>query len=370
MSMETKGLSRLNLTSVMPSKEKTVLIYRIGQLGDTLIALPALKIIRDTLPGYRFVLLTDKHDEKSFVSSWDILGPTGWFNDVVFYQPGSSVGVWGNAVRLAKSLRRLRPEYIYNLAPDRTILQQKRDKLFFKYLIGTTNYISCHSAPKIIENLPEGRLPRVEPEWKQLMSLVDQAASVTSFRLAIPDGEKKQARAIMSSEGMMETGKLLAIGPGSKMPSKIWPQDRYAELGGLLLKQFSDIELVIVGGKEDMKLGEELCRKWGRRTHNLAGKLSIYGSAAVLEKCLMYVGNDTGAMHLGAMVGLPSVTIFSARDYPGRWEPFGEGHIVLRHETDCAGCMLETCPEQNKCLNSIAVETILTPIVDLINHSQ
>jgi ADP-heptose:LPS heptosyltransferase len=57
------------------------------------------------------------------------------------------------------------------------------------------------------------------------------------------------------------------------------------------------------------------------------------------------------------MVGIPCVALFSARDHPGQWEPYGQGHTVLRHETDCAGCRLEVCSERgNECLRLISVE--------------
>jgi ADP-heptose:LPS heptosyltransferase len=83
----------------------------------------------------------------------------------------------------------------------------------------------------------------------------------------------------------------------------------------------------------------------------------------MLERCALYVGNDTGTMHLAASVGTPCVAIFSARDNPGKWEPTGPGHIVLRHEVPCAGCMLETCVDNDlECLKAISVDEVLAAI--------
>ena len=124
--------------------------------------------------------------------------------------------------------------------------------------------------------------------------------------------------------------------------------------------------LVVVGGRDDTARGEELRRAWGPRARNLAGELSPYGSAEVLRQCVAYVGNDTGAMHLAGMVGTPCVALFSARDYPGQWEPYGDGHEVLRHETDCAGCMLDVCPYNNKCLNLITVDEAMVSLKRLV----
>jgi ADP-heptose:LPS heptosyltransferase len=149
---------------------------------------------------------------------------------------------------------------------------------------------------------------------------------------------------------------LLAVGAGSKMPAKRWPRERFRELGRRLLAADPALHLLVVGGKEDAALGAALCAEWGVRSHNLAGRLSIHGSAAVLQRCRAYVGNDAGAMHLAGMAGIPCAALFSARDYPGQWEPCGAGHVILRHETECAGCMHTVCPYDNKCLGLISVD--------------
>src|SRR6185436_8742560 len=148
-----------------------------------------------------------------------------------------------------------------------------------------------------------------------------------------------------------------AIAPGSKMPAKRWPAERFREAGERLLRERPGLALIVLGGGEDKALGEGLCRDWGPRAHNLAGALSVYESAAALERCRAYLGNDTGAMHLAALVGVPCIALFSARDHPGQWEPPGEGHTVLRHEIECAGCRLEVCTERgNECLRLIGVD--------------
>ncbi len=151
------------------------------------------------------------------------------------------------------------------------------------------------------------------------------------------------------------------------MSAKDWPEDRYQALGAALLERHANFNLVVIGDEKGQSLGERLCSAWGSRSRNLAGRLSVYGSAAVLARCAAYIGNDSGAMHLAAMAGTPCVAIFSAREAPGRWEPFGAKHIVLRQDTDCAGCMLETCvSEGKKCLMQISVGSVLAAAEKII----
>jgi len=340
----------------------TVVIFRIGQLGDTLVAMPAIDAIRRKYPRHRLVLLTDRYPLGSgFISSWDLLGPTGWFDEVQYYSPTDDFrGRLGNMTLLARKLRRMGPDIIYNLAPDRTALQQGRDRFFFRQLVGAKNYIEEGPTEKagMDRNGRTDGLPRMEPEWKRLLVTVGGIENPL-FHLSIPEKAKAQALRVLMAEGVFFEGKVIAVGPGSKMLAKRWPVERFAAVGKRLLEMYPDLSLAILGGGEDVEIGNQLCQGWGERSHNLAGKLSVYGSAAILERCIAYLGNDTGTMHLAAMVGVPCIAIFSARDYPGKWEPYGDHHIVFRRDVDCAKCMREVCLDRgNDCLMRIEVEEV------------
>ena len=346
------------MTSSAGAHAGNILVFRIGQLGDTLISLPAIHAIHERHPTHRLVLLTERQETAGFVSSWEVLGPTGWFTDVVFYR--STRGVLGRLftlLTLAWRLRQLHCEMVYDLTPERQLTQSRRDSFFFKHVIGIHDYRGGGYLTKPDKNAA-GVLPHIEPEWKRLLRAAGAEMPAAPFHLSIPEEERRKAQELLVRAGIPAGVRLLGVGPGSKMPSKVWPLERFREVGSRLLQNYPDCMLLVVGGRDDVARGEELCRVWGPRARNLAGKLSPYGSAEVLRQCIAYVGNDTGAMHLAGMVGPPCVALFSARDYPGQWEPYGTGHIVLRHETECAGCMRTDCPYENKCLNLISVNEV------------
>ena len=271
---------------------------------------------------------------------------------------------------LAMQLRKEHFDHVYNLVPDqRTAKQLLRDQLFCKIMVGAKHYHAesrAIDAGHALEIFPF----YVEQEWLRLLRIVQPHPDIdelSGFRLSIPEYEYKNAQSLLSDLGVAATQTLIGFGPGSMMPAKEWPEDRFRNVGAALLAQYKNIVLVTVGGAEERALCERLCAAWGPRSRNLAGHLSVYGSAAVLSRCAVYVGNDAGPMHLGAMVGTRCVAIFSARDVPGRWEPFGGGHIVLRENTECAGCMLEVCEhEEKKCLTRIPVDSVLTAVVQCI----
>lgn len=349
---------------------KNILIFRIGQLGDALVSLPAIKIIRERHRQHRLVLLTDYHPDKDYVSSWETFEPTGWFDEVVFYEPPAAL--WDSLKEtssLAKRLRALAPEYVYALPPERNDRQLMRDHLFFKYIVGARNYIGPQFSILHGKN-PLNDTSCGEPEWRRLIGIIGTEKLSAPFRLHIPESETTRALDVLHSEGMEPGSMLLVLGPGSKMPSKVWPIDRYVELGARLTQTFPELSLVILGGENECSQGQQLCKRVGERIYNLAGKLSIYGSAEVLKNSVCYVGNDSGVMHLAGVAGRPCVALFSARDKPGKWAPYGDSHQILRHDVECAGCMLEVCGlHGNKCMKLITVDEVFDAVCRILKSS-
>jgi len=115
-------------------------------------------------------------------------------------------------------------------------------------------------------------------------------------------------------------------------------------------------------------LGAMLVAMIGPRIVNWAGSLSVLESAEALRRCTLYLGNDTGIMHLAAAVGTRCIAIFSARDHPGKWYPYGQGHVVIRKQIPCEGCYLTVCEEHRMaCLMEINVEEVCQAVLSDLN---
>jgi len=339
------------------------IVFRIGQLGDTLVALPALAHLRRNLPGQRILLLTDRHGTlRTMVSAWDVVSKTGWIDGVITYDADlPPLDALRERLQLARDIRRLGAARVISLSPHRNGLQRLRDYIIFRALLGIPQVDGIWSSSL---NRPRhvAPLPRLEPEWVRLLKSAQSCvggARSSEFLLSLPKNERDHARSLLAARGIAGRRPLVAVGAGSKMPAKVWPPERYQEVLQLVQQRFPSAAVVFLGGAEETAYCSALAGKVGLPAVNLAGALSVPGSAAVLEQCDAYLGNDTGVMHLAASVGTPCVAIFSARDFPGLWEPIGSGHRILRHETDCAGCMLVECKaERMRCLTAIGRDEV------------
>ena len=100
---------------------------------------------------------------------------------------------------------------------------------------------------------------------------------------------------------------------------------------------------------------------------NSAGQLSVRESAALLRECKLYLGNDTGTMHLAAAVETACVAIFAAVDWRGRWTPFGLGHQIFRQTVKCEGCHTPDCFNAHKCLEMTTVSEVHAACSRILN---
>jgi asparagine synthase (glutamine-hydrolysing) len=363
-------------------KPKRVLVFRIGQLGDTIVALPAMWTVRRHFPNAHLALLCDRHPGKRYVLGSDLLEGAHIFDEVLSY-PVSELGLIlkpGRMASLLAAIRRRKFDTLVYLAPsNRTIEQVERDRWFFS-LAGIKNFIGMEGFPHLAAKIPGEPLDETASETDLLLKRLAVSGLPVEFNggkvdrvvpnamdLGLGEAEEAQVSNWLSRLGSDGDRPWVAIGPGSKMPAKRWPLERFQRVISYLIEEF-DIWPVVFGGSEDAVIGSQLMENWGRG-YNAAGALGLRPAASALKRCTLFLGNDTGTMHMAAAVGVPCVAVFSSRERPGMWFPHGDGHRVFRSEIECEGCWLVECIErQNECLKRISADEVLQACRDLLRR--
>lgn len=344
-----------------------------------MIALPALWALREAFPQAYVTLLSDAHGRPGYVLGRDVLHSTGLVDAFFEYSVHPSRNLYGlrsfiNMASLLGKIRHGRFNVLAYLAPRlRTPGSVRRDLMFFR-AAGIHHFLAHEGIEPVPPRPPDGNLPRLKHEADHLLDRLRISgipvpeAGRGRMDLGLMGIEMKAARAWMLISGAGGDGRpVVGVGPGANIPSKVWPRDHYAELGMQLIERFDAVPIVF-GGSQDFQAGDELVRRWGRGV-NAAGVLKVRESAAALSHCQLFVGNDTGTLHLAAAVGTPCVGIYSAQDWPGRWEPYGTGHVVLRRDVPCAGCRLSVCVERElECLRGISVANVLSACENLLGE--
>ncbi len=347
------------LSATVGNKHMKILVYHIGSLGDTLVAVPALWTVRENFPDAHITMLTDEQPGQSLVQSQDVLDGSGLIDDYIVYSVGSLLAI----ARLLLILRLRRFDTLIYLIRREGDRQIQRDSVFFKLAgiklrIGMAEFGS-RSTYVIRDPMPE--VPRVADSLLDRLRVVGLTPPPAGQgRVDINIGERERANVERWLSGLPDDGgsRWLAIGPGSNMPCKIWPLERYLEVAKRLIDEY-DLWPVVFGGAKDKDLGHRLLLEFGRG-YVAAGVLGVRDSMAAMQRCLMFIGNDTGTMHMAAASGVRCVAVFTSRQEPGLWYPYGDGHVVLRTLVSCEGCLREECVEHKmKCILSISVEQVL-----------
>jgi heptosyltransferase-3 len=336
------------------ASQENVCVFRIGHFGDTVVALPAMHKIAERHPGARITLITNVPAERSFVTAWDVLRHTGIFRGVLPYNAARATDI----LRLALACRKLQPAHLYYLSLPRSARQLRRDWAYFRWICGFRSISGLEGQQEQVLRDTAGQLLVLPRECVRLLEIIDASGAWPEppYLTPPPTAENKAAELLGPLAGRL----VVALGPGSKMPAKKWFFDRYLAIGRRIVDRYPHAALVIFGGNEDRAEGDLFVQAVGRdRAVNLAGTTDIIESAAALSRCTFYLGNDTGTMHLAAVMGLPCVAVFTSRDNREVWEPWGSSHTILRRELACSGCLLERCEvERMRCLDLISTEDV------------
>jgi heptosyltransferase-3 len=370
---------------------KRVLVYRLGSLGDHLIALPCYRLVRRAFAGAEVRLLTNVPVSGKAPAAVAVLNGMGLV-DGYFRYAIATRSFW-ELTKLWWQIVRWRPQVLVYLGSARGVETARRDAKFFR-MCGTERMVGVPvteelqgwffgyaregggreigtevepEAERLARNLAElgdARLTEAS-SWELDLSAAETAKADATIRNALSGNRESSRFAWEKSERRGED--VIAVSVGTKMQANDWGIDNWRKLLGRFAEEWPGRVLLMVGSAEDREASEKAAEIWrenaGGPVANLCGMLTPRESAAALSRAGLFLGHDSGPMHLAAAVGTSCVAVFSARHLPRQWFPHGKGHRVIYHQVECRGCMLETCVEQRKkCIVSIGVDEVMDAV--------
>ncbi len=317
--------------------EKTLIIYRMGSLGDTVVALPCLHKVVECFPDYRRVALTNFPISSEAAPLQDILGATGLIHDAISYPYGMRDPK--QLFALLKNIRAVNAKTLIYIGGGRSsgVTATYRDVVFL-HLAGIRTIIG---AP-ITRNLDYGNVDTatgfVEQESSRLARCLSKLGKIdvkspASWDLHLTSAETAAADAMLSP---ITSDQFIVVNTGGKWAQKDWGDKNWASL----LVEIANIvncPLVFVGASEDNIRAEALAGIWPTTVINTCGLLTPRESAALIRQASLFIGHDSGPMHLAASQSVPCVALFGGYCPPGKWYPQGPGyinHYVHRNNTD------------------------------------
>jgi lipopolysaccharide heptosyltransferase II len=166
----------------------------------------------------------------------------------------------------------------------------------------------------------------------------------------------------------LQTSKL-GLCPGAEYgPAKRWLPERFAEVAAKVSAQ-SSAQWILFGTKNDMAIGDQIATAIGDHCVNRIGRTTLDQLIDELRECRLVLTNDTGTMHLAALLGVPVVAIFGSTE-PRVTGPLGAGHIILRHHVECSPCFLRECPIDFRCMKAVRSEEVADAVLSILGEKR
>jgi len=158
----------------------------------------------------------------------------------------------------------------------------------------------------------------------------------------------------------------IGLSPGAEYgPAKRWLPERFSEVAAAVAAQ-SPVQWILFGTKNDAAVGEQIATALGGACLNRVGQTTIEQLIDELRECHLLLTNDTGAMHLAALLNVPIVAIFGSTE-PRLTGPLGDNHIILRHQVECSPCFLRECPIDFRCMKAVSVQEVADAVLSMLH---
>ena len=186
---------------------------------------------------------------------------------------------------------------------------------------------------------------------------VDLSGKVDNFSL--PQLSKSGRSAGIKSQTV------LALCPGAEYgPAKCWLPERFAESARSISAE-TNAKWILLGTKKDEAAGNIIATALGEDCENKIGQTTIEELISELGNCRALLTNDTGTMHLAALLGVPLVAVFGSTE-PNLTGPLGNSHIIVRRHVECSPCFLRECPIDFRCMKEVTTQEVVNAMMSIL----
>jgi heptosyltransferase-2 len=330
-----------------------ILIRATNWVGDAIMALPALRAVRVRFPAATISIVA-----RPYVA--DIYRGQQICDELIAYDPKGAHGGPHGRKRFVEELRAQK----FDVA---LLLQNAFGAAWLAWRAGIPERIGYSRdgrsllLTKRIAVPKRGEIPLHEQfyylELLRRAGWIDSLPAGSFVGLNVSAVKCERAEGMLQSAGARARVTRLAIGAGASYGSaKCWPPERFAEFVNRF-RLHSDADVILFGTVAERPVSDAITAGIKGPTISLMGATAIADLPALLSRCQLFVGNDSGAMHVAAAVGLPVVAIFGPTDPQGT-APITPRCTVVQEKPYCSPCFLRRCPIDHRCMTRVMPEAV------------
>jgi heptosyltransferase-2 len=337
-----------------------ILVRAANWIGDAVMSLPALRAIRERFPEAGITVLARPwvaalyENERAIDSVMPLTGAAGARD-------------WRAKWQLVRGLRREN----FDLA---VLFPNSFESAAILRLAGIrriVGYARDGRGPLLHRAVPvpgAGEIPRHESyyylELLRRAELIDHVPDVAAIRLHGIEESRQRGKALFAAHGLSLP--VIGVSPGAAYGgAKRWLPERFAE-AAVTMARDSGGAVAVFGSAAESALCDEVARAAGGR--HFAGRTTLREFIDMTAACRVFLTNDSGAMHIAAASGVPSVTVFGPTDESATG-PLGATSAIVREAVECAPCLRRECPIDHRCMTRVTAGRVVRAAEELVRVS-
>lgn len=335
--------------NIANEKIRNILVVKLDHIGDLILSIPSIANLKANFPKSHITLAVNPLCS-------DIAKLIPYVDDIVCYnarffdRSGKKKKFdFASGMHFIRSMKRRNYDLIFELRGSFVSLIFA---LFSKskYRLDRATYLFYRKLSK----------KKIRHEAEIALNILKNAGipiSTTDYFLRIPEG---------AIDKFLEEGLYVVIHPGGPMSLKRWSMENYIYIIRFLLDKYH-ARIFLVGGKAENNLNQSIISLINdRRVIDLSGKITLSQLAVIMSKASLFIGNDSGPMHIASACGANVIGLFGPTD-PERFGPYGGKCITLRKETKCSPCAKGICKIPNyRCIDKISVGDVIRLIEQVL----
>ncbi|MBI5559333.1 MAG: glycosyltransferase family 9 protein [Deltaproteobacteria bacterium] len=329
-----------------------------SHIGNLVISLPAVAALQNHFQSIPHYLVVDSAFK-------EIVAPL-FAPEFTRYYPRARANQGGIFFRMLAYFKFLRE--IKAIQPDITIdLEGSSTSSIFTQVSCATHCLAGRNAAR-----PDVYTVKAEPEkgkhkvqaYKAIAAAAGAAIDEQPFSYHPAAAMRLSVDKKLAEAGIDRERPIICIHAGAGRLQKLWTIEGYADVADWLAARGHQV--LFVGGPAEAGRTEEILAKLQHRVFNFTGSLSLGELLALLEKCSVFLGNDSGPMHMADAMGTAVVALFSYAD-EHEWGPCSARSVVLRGQKPCDDCIKKKC-EDPRCINTLGAEPVKRAVVSFLDR--
>ncbi len=349
------------MSSDLKDMKRVLVLMPDKHMGNLVVSLPSIVAAKEFFEerGKAFYLVIDEAYREIVDSIIEprslILYPRKKIHDL------SALLRTGIMLTFLRLLRKVSPDVVIDL-------EGRHSSSIMAFLLGASLRVGKASGKRAYLYNWKVEIPRGVHRANTYMAIIRALGIETDIKIPYLHSSQQlvlSLHKILAKEGITLMRPVICVHPGAGKIYKQWTLAGFAEVCDWLSSEGFDV--ILVGGEKDRSNVQEIKAMTKASPYDLSGKLSLGELISLCKISSLYIGNDSGPMHIAAAVGIPVVALFGPSDEK-RWYPFSKDSIVLRGEAPCEQCKGKHCQYEFRCIKNLSVDRVRAAVEEILNR--